>query len=176
MTQFRIANFPYLTVILLGIAVLFSSGCKVSYSFTGADIPAEAKTFSVEYFKVSAALTNPIYSQKITERLKELMLNQTRLNLVKSNGDLQFTGTVTRYEVIPVAVTGNENAGLNRLSITVNVSYINSFDEKKNFEKDFNQFQDFSATTNLNQVETALIDEINNKLVQEIFNSSLGNW
>lgn len=167
---------PVLVMSILMSMILTFQGCKVSYSFTGADVPPEAKTFSVETFKVSAPLANPTYSQKITEKLKDQLLNSTRLDVVKSNGDLQFTGTVTGYQVIPVAITGNETAGQNRLTVTVNVSYKNTFDEKKNFERDFTMFRDFPANQNLSQVETNLIEEINNQLVLEIFNASLGNW
>ncbi len=166
------------TVQLISIAALLVgiSGCKVSYSFTGADVPVEAQTFSVEYFRVSAALASPVYAQKITERLKDQLLNQTRLDLTKSNGDLQYSGTVTRYEVLPMAIQGNETAGLNRFSITLHVSYVNTFDEKKNFERDFTQFLDFPSSKNLSEVEAALTEEINNKLALDIFNASLGNW
>ncbi|MES2629373.1 MAG: LPS assembly lipoprotein LptE [Bacteroidota bacterium] len=158
-------------------AILFTaSGCKVSYSFSGADVPAEAKTFSVEYFKVTAPLANPVYPQKITERLKDQINTSTRLELVKSNGDLQYSGTITQYNVLPVAITGNETAGSNRFTITIKVNYINTFDEKKNFERDFTMTRDFPATQSLTEVETGLIEAINNQLAIDIFNASLGNW
>ncbi|HEX4888139.1 MAG TPA: LPS assembly lipoprotein LptE [Luteibaculaceae bacterium] len=161
------------------LAVIFSvllTGCKISYSFTGADVPSNANTFSVEFFKVSAALTNPSYAQKLTERLKDQLQNQTRLSLSPTQGDLQFGGTVTRYDVVPMAIQGNERAGINRFTITLRVNYVNTLDESKNFERDFTQFVDFDGARNLSDVETALIDEINDKLVQDIFNASLGNW
>ena len=163
-------------MLLLFVFAGSSQGCRVSYSFSGADIPGNANTFSVDFFKVTAALASPVYAQKITERLKDLMLSQTRLSLAKSNGDLQYSGTVIRYEVMPVAITGNETAGMNRLTITVRVSYINTDDDKKNFEKDFSQFCDFESNKTLTEVESTLIDCINEKLVQDIFNASLGNW
>ena len=169
-------NTKVLCLLVLGFCVAVQPGCRVSYSFSGADIPSNANTFSVDFFKVTAALASPIYAQKITERLKDLLLSQTRLNLAKSNGDLQYSGTVTRYEVLPVAITGNETAGRNRLTISVRVSYVNTFDEKKNFEKEFTRFEDFEANQTLTQVETGLIEKINEQLVQDIFNASLGDW
>lgn len=164
-------------VLLAVFAGLMSlESCRVSYSFAGADVPTEAKTFSVEYFKVTAALASPTAPQKLTERLKDLIQGQTRLSLATSNGDLQYSGTITGYQVSPAAVTANERAGVNRLTMTVKVNYVNTFDEKKNFERDFSRFQDFDANKNLNEVEASLLDEINNQLVQDIFNASLGNW
>ncbi len=162
---------------LLIAALLFAaSGCKVAYSFSGADIPAEASTFSVELFKSSAAQAQPTYAAQLTDKLKQQILSQTRLDLAKSNGDLQYSGTVTSYSVLPAAITGNESAGANRFSITVHVSYVNKFDEKKNFEKDFSTYRDFPAGTQLTAVEASLLSEINSTLVIDIFNASLGNW
>lgn len=170
-------HFKIIAIIaLLAMTTTVFTGCKVSYSFSGADVDPRANTFSVDLFRVSAALANPTYAPKITERIKDQLLRQTRLNFVKSNGDIQFSGTVTNYTVLPVAITGNESAGKNRLSITVSVNYVNTFDEKKNFEKTFTRFEDFEAKENLSSVEAALIDKINDQLVQDIFNASLGNW
>lgn len=163
-------------ILLLVFVAFCSQSCKVAYSFSGADVPPEAETFSVNYFQVTAPLANPSYSQKFTEKLKDQLLTQTRLSLTKSNGDLQFSGTVIGYEVVPNAVQGDQTAALNRLRIKVRVNYVNSFDEKKNFEREFEKFADFPAATSFTTVEEGLINDINNQLIQDIFNASLGNW
>lgn len=161
---------------LLVVFALLPASCRMSYSFSGADVPAAANTFSVENFTVTAPLANPLYSQRLSERLKDLLLSQTRLDFVKSNGDLQFGGTVVLYEVVPAGIQGNETAAANRLRIRVRVNYINSFDQSKNFEREFERFADFDAGQILSNVEAGLISQINDQLVQDIFNASLGNW
>ncbi|TVR39693.1 MAG: hypothetical protein EA392_05705 [Cryomorphaceae bacterium] len=154
----------------------FFSDCKVNYSFTGADIPADAKTFSVETFTVIAPLADPTYGLTITEELKELILGQSRLDLVVSEGDLQFEGSVTGYNVAPAAIAADEFAEINRLTITIKVSYVNTFEEEKNFDRTFSRFADFPTTQDLQDVEAALIEEINFQLTQDIFDASLGSW
>lgn len=162
------------TLIICACAIITS--CKVSYSFTGADIPAEAQTFSVQYFNSEAVLATPTYAQVLTEELKDLLLAQSGLKLTTSNGDLQYSGVITNYEVTPVALQGNETAARNRLTISLKVSYVNIFDETKNFEKSFSRFADYDSSSDLSQVEEGLIETINEQLIQDIFNASLGNW
>jgi hypothetical protein len=148
----------------------------VSYSFTGADIPAAAKTFSIRQFKVATPMAAPSYDLVITEALKDLMLAQTRLDLVDRKGDLQYEGTITRYESGNAAVTSDEITALNRLTITVMVKYVNTFEKEKNFERSFTRFADYDSGIDFNSVESELIEEINDQLIQDIFDGSLGAW
>ncbi len=163
-------------VVKTALLLFILASCKVRYGFTGADIPAEAKTVSVAYFQNNAALANPNYSQRITEALKDIFISQTRLNLVPNNGDLRYEGNVTGYDIRPVAIQGNETASLNRLTISVNVKYVNTFDAKKNFEQTFSRFVDFNSNQQLSAIEEELMNEINKQLVQDIFDRSLSNW
>ncbi|MCA1751621.1 MAG: LPS assembly lipoprotein LptE [Cryomorphaceae bacterium] len=162
------------------IWILFAAalvqGCSVSYSFTGADIPAAAITVSVKQFRIVTPMAAPNYDLTLTEAYKDLMLAQTRLDLVDKKGDLQYEGTITRYETGNAAVSGDEVATLNRLSISVKVKYINTLEREKNFERTFTRFADYDSNTDFNAVELELIDEINDQLIQDIFDASLGAW
>lgn len=163
-------------LICLAALATLGQSCKMSYSFTGADIPAAAQTFSVQTFTVVAPLADPTYGLTITESLKDLILNQSRLDLIRGEGDLQFEGTVTGYNVAPAALSSDEFAEINRLTIVIKVTYINTFEEEKNFERTFTRFADFPTTQELANVEQQLIEEINNQLTQDIFDASLGSW
>jgi hypothetical protein len=146
------------------------------YGFSGATIPPEAKTVSVQYFQTTATLAPPTLSQSFTEALKDRMSSQTRLALVNKGGDLNFEGSITGYSSTPIAIQSTDVAALNRLTITVNVKYSCSFDEKKNFEQSFTRFADFQSSKNLSSVEGELINDINEQLTQEIFNRALNDW
>jgi hypothetical protein len=152
------------------------SGCKIHYGFNGASIPQEAKTVSVQYFQNNASFAPPTFSQTFTEALKDKMSSQTRLGLVKTGGDLNFEGSITGYNTSPVALQSSDQAAMNRLTISVNVKYSCSFDEKKNFEQSFSRFSDFGGSKSLNEVEDELIKEIDDQLVQDIFNRALNDW
>ena len=163
------------TLIIISLSTLFFSSCGI-YSFTGASIPAEADTFSVKYFSVNAPLADPNYGQILSESLKDLVLSQTRLDLDKESGDLRFEGFISDYRISTAAAQGDETASLNRLTITVNVTYFNSFNEEDNFTTSFTRFADFNSDLNFDLVEDDLIEEINDQLIQDIFDRSFGNW
>ena len=147
----------------------------MKYSLDGATIPIEAKTVSVGFFTNNTTLGSPSISQKFTEKLRDVVSSQTRLSLMKQNGDLKFEGTIVDYNNAPVAIQSNDQAANNRLTITVNVKY-NRFDETKNFEQNFTRFSDYPANSAISSVEDALLTEINRQLTEDIFNKAFNNW
>jgi len=161
---------------LLLLTIITYNSCKISYSFTGADIPIEAKTFSVKYFQNNASLVQPMLSQKLTDALKDKMLQQTNLNMINSEGDISFEGEITNYVLQPVAIQGDETAQLTRLTVTINVRFFNAINPEKNYESRFSRFQNFSSSQNLSAVEDELLDLITEELVDDIFNKALVNW
>ncbi len=163
-------------IIYILLVLLVSYGCKMSVSFTGADIDESIKTVTVEIFENQAPLTNPNFPRIVTEELREKFIRQTKLKLISEGGDVNFRGAVTNYSTTPVAVSGTETASLTRLTIGIAVEYSNKLDEAKNFNQTFTRFADFNATQNLNQVEDALMAEISTQLVQDVFNRAFLNW
>lgn len=165
----------FLLIIALAIATIVS-GCGI-YSFTGGQYSG-AKTFSVDYFKPQSALATPLYAQRFTESLKDLLLAQSPLRLTERNGELTYSGTIIDYRTAPIAVQSGaaETASLNRLTITVKVKYENSLEPELNFEKTFSKFADYDANQDLFTIEESLWSLINEQLTQEIYNASVGNW
>jgi hypothetical protein len=157
------------------LIVSFLAGCGV-YSFTGASIPPEAKTISITYFVNNAIYIEPTLSQSLTDALRDRFLAQTSLNFVKEGGDLQIEGEITEYSTRPVAIQGNETAALNRLSVTVKVKYSNLIDPTKDFESPFTRFEDYPSDQDLSSVKDQLISQINEALVDDIFNKAVVNW
>lgn len=169
-------NIAYSKLIFVSFVLILLSSCKMNYSFSGASIPPEAKTVSVIYFANNASLAPPTLSQSFTEALRDKLSTQTRLALVNKGGDLNFEGSITGYATNPIAIQSTDLAAMNRLTITVNVKYTCSFDEKKNFEQSFSRFADYSSDKSLAAVEVDLINEIHVQLVQDIFNRALNDW
>ena len=154
------------------IFFLFSCG----YSFTGASISPETKTISINYFQNYAAMGPATLSQSFTEALKDVFVRQTSLTLVNKNGDLHFEGQISDYRTAPIAIQSNDIAASNRLTITVDVKFVNTNDELQSFETSFSRFEDYNSDQDLASVEEDLIVKINEQLVQDIFNKSVSNW
>lgn len=160
----------YLTFFI--VVALFTS-CKVS--FTGASISPDAKTVSVAFFQNNAPIIQPTLSQAFTEDLRDIMISQTTLSLIPNNGDLSFEGAIIDYRVSPVAIQADV-ASSNRLTITVHVIFTNQKDATKDFDSNFTRFVDFPSSQNLTSIEAELIKQINQQLIQDIFNKAVINW
>jgi lipopolysaccharide assembly LptE-like protein len=163
------------TLFILLAGILLFSGCGI-YSFTGASIPPGAQSVSIKHFPNNAQLVMPTLSHQFTDALRDKFVSQTDLSMISENGDLQFEGEITGYNIKPVAITGDQSAALNRLEITVKVSYINSLEDSKNFDQKFSRYVDYPSTENLSSIQADLIDEINEMLVDDIFNKAVVNW
>ena len=162
----------YIYIILISVLVY---GCSASYSFTGTSV-GEAKTISIETVTNRDPLTPPQYTQTFTEGLKEQFLRQTSLDLVKSNGDMQISGYISRYYSGPIATTGDQTTSQNRLTVTVHIKFINTLDRTQNFDRNFSRFEDYSSSQNLSDVQDRLLLSITNQLGQDIIQASIGNW
>jgi hypothetical protein len=169
----EIKRFILFFVLLAG---LIAPGCKPTVSLSGASIPPEAKTISVGFFTNNTTLGAPSLSQRFTEKLRDVVSQQTNLALIKQNADLQFEGYIADYNVAPVAVQSTDQASLNRLTITVQVKYTNRFDAAKNFDQAFTRFADFKSTENIAAKEAELVAEIYRQLTEDIFNKAFNNW
>lgn len=164
-------------VVLIGLVAIMKN-CSVSYSFTGASIPVEAKTFTIYPVKNVAPTVNTGLAAIMHQKLTEKMLSQTNLGPTSYDGDLTFDITVTGYSVKPVAIQGGEVsvAAQNRLTIMLKVKYTNRFDKEANFEKSFSQDIDYDSSNSFDAVEDGLVDELSELLSTDVFNAALVNW
>ncbi len=158
----------------LFFSILFSS-CGV-YSFTGASVPAGAKTMSIQYFPNKAKIVEPILSAAFTNALRDRFTSQTNLQMVEKNGDIAIEGEIVNYKTTPVAIQANQTAALNRLSITVNVRFTSRLEPSKDFETRFTQYIDYSSAENLSNIKSVLIKKIVDDLTDNIFNKAMVNW
>ena len=154
-------------------------GCG-AYNFTGGDV-GDAQTFQVNYFQNYASQSpgsvfDPGLDRDFTLSLQDLILNQTSLDLVSSNGDLLYEGEIVEYRVSPMTATAEQRAAQNRLTITVNVRFYNNTKEDTNFEQRFSFFYDYPGSAQLVAVRDEAHREIFERINQDIFTRSLADW
>lgn len=156
---------------------LLLGGCSiVNYSFSGTSIQPDVKTVTINYFDYKALKVNPNLSNDLTEALKDKFRKLTKLEQVEMDGDLDLQGEVTGYEVRAAAVTANEVAAQNRLTVTVKLKFTNRKYPEDDFEKSFSAYSDYDSTNSLDAVESTLCQEIIDKLVEDMFNASVAQW
>lgn len=151
------------------------SNCGI-YSFSGASLHPDDKTVTIKYFPNRATLVNPNLSQYFTEELKDRFVSQTSLELVDFNGDLIFEGEITKYFTQPVAVTSNEQAQFNQLTIGVRVKYTSFNNPDFDFDNEFVRFSEYESDKSLSDEEDRLVEEIVKELIEDIFNKAVVNW
>ncbi len=163
----------YIFVLLLTLPMLNS--CNI-YNFTGAKV--DAKTFQVNFFQNSADLVEPGIDRKFTQKLQNLIQDQTNLSLTNAGGELVFEGEITDYRIEPMTATADQKAAQNRLTITVNVRFTNKKKEADDFDnKKFSFFKDYPGNEQLaGGALSAALDEIFERIIQDIFNASLAKW
>ena len=163
-------------IIIITYLMILQS-CSVKYSLTGASISPETTSFQVNYFQNNAPLIEPGIERDFTNKLIDLLINQTSLELVKSNGDLVYEGEIVEYRISPTTATSDNRAAQNRLTVGVNVRFYDIKDPDADFEKRFSFYYDYPASVQLigSQKDTAM-EEIFERITQDVFNASLAKW
>ena len=162
----------FITLICL---VPLLAGCGI-YSFSGTSIQPDVKTVTINYFEYKALRVNPSFSNDITEALKDKFKKMTRLEQVDMDGDLEITGEVTGYDTRATAVTAQEVAAKNRLTVSVKITFTNRLYPEEDFEKSFSAYADYDSMQSLDSVEGTLCEEIIDQLVEDILNATVANW
>ncbi|MGC6431704.1 MAG: LptE family protein [Jejuia sp.] len=165
-------------IVFLGFMALFTN-CGF-YSFTGASISPETKTFQVNRFENNALLVEPGLDLTFRNTMISILENQTNLNNVNSNGDIVYEGEITEYRIAPTTSSTSGNtftAAQNRLTISVKVHFYDKNDPEAEFEQRFSFFHDYEGSAQLSgSVKDIAIEEIFERITQDVFNASLAKW
>ena len=166
--------------LLLVIISLLVTSCGI-YSFTGSSVPVGVETFQVDYFENTAggkpgSTIEPGLDRDFTIALQDLIVNQTSLNLVNQGGDIIYSGEIVEFSVTPMAATAEIKAAQNRLTMAVMVNYENILNEEDNIEKRFSFYYDFPGNLQVYDIKDAALEEIFERIIQDIFNETLAKW
>ncbi|MBP5391540.1 MAG: LptE family protein [Bacteroidales bacterium] len=158
-------------------AMAILGGCGI-YSFSGTSLQPDIKTIMVSNLENKAMIINPTLASQLTEALQDKYRRLTKLEMVYDEADLEVSGYISSYEVTPTAVTADEVASRNRLTITVRIFYKNNKypDEAFPSGRSFAAYQDYDSTNSLDSVQDALCQQIIETLVEDIFNATVAEW
>ena len=170
----------YRQILIIAVSSSMVISCGI-YSFTGSSIPVGVETFQVDYFENTAggkpgSTIEPGLDRDFTIALQDLIVNQTSLNLVNEGGDIIYSGEIVEYSVTPMAATAEIKAAQNRLTMAVMVNYENVSNEEDNFEKRFSFYYDFPGNLQVYDIKDSALEEIFERITQEILNETLAKW
>ena len=173
MRRYKILFMFRFSCIILSCVLIFSS-CKI-YTFNSASIPPEVKTVKIGFIENKARYINPQLSAKLTDKLQQKIVGQTRLTRTNSeDAHYQINGFISDYNVSTAGIS-SQQAATNRLTVGVHIIFRNTLTAKTE-EFDISRSFDFSANLSLPQAEGQLTEEIIRNLSDEIFNRIFSNW
>lgn len=163
----------------LCMVVVLMTACSVSYKFNGSSIDyTKVKTIAFETFPNRSAgfVWGPMESMFNTA-LQDIYLQQTRLQQVKRDGDLQISGEITNYDAYNKGVGADGYSTMAELRMTVRVNFVNRVNPQENFEsKQFSSSREYDASQQLASVQDELVNQMIKDIVDQIFNATVANW
>lgn len=153
--------------------VLLLSSCGI-YRFNDFQTDG-AETIAIHYIDNKAPIVVPQLSQIFTQALKDKYRSESPLVVTNKNGDWDISGYVNQYKTTFLAVQ-NDQPARTRLEMSVRITFVNSINEDKSFDKDFKQFEDFDSDEDLATIENDLIEALTEKIVVDIYNATINNW
>ena len=160
------------------LLLLFCSGCGI-YSFTGTTISPDIKSISIQSFENLTGEGPANLTQVVTNNFTEYYRRNTNLTVMQGEGDLQLAGQIVSFNFSPAAIQRegqNDIAGLNRLTLGVQVRFINTKQPEKDFDRTFTISQDFPQELDITQLSTAQIEQLTERLVTDVFNKTVADW
>lgn len=158
---------------LMAVAI----ACTVSYKFSGGNINYDkVKTISIADFPIKSDYVYAPLGTKFNEDLKDIFIRQTRLQLVNNNADLEIDGEITGYNQYNQAVSADGFSSETKLTITVNVRFVNNTNHAEDFEQQFSAFRTYDSRELLTAVQDGLIAEMTKEITDQIFNATVANW
>lgn len=162
---------------ILSVILLLMVSCSVSYKFNGASINYDQiKTLQITEFPIRSAYVYAPMFTIFNTRLQDVYVNQTRLQLVRRNGDLQISGEIISYEQYNKAISADGLSSQTQLKMTVNVRFVNNKNHTQDFERQFSATREFDSSLQLKSVEEDLVTQMVKDITDQIFNATVANW
>jgi hypothetical protein len=171
-----ILSSPFLLLVALATILLLQvsiSSCGV-YRFTDASVPDSIKTVKVNFIENKASYVNPQLSPRLTDKVRQKIVAQTRLIQTNNDADWEISGAITQYSFSTSAIAGQQTAN-NRLSVSLQLSiYDRKADETR--KVDVSRSFEFKGSLSVQAAEASLGDELIRTLADDIFNKVFSNW
>lgn len=153
------------------------TSCTISYKFNGASIDyTKLKSVSIADFPNNSEYVVPSLSQNFTETLRDKYTRQTRLKVLKLNGDIQLEGEIVGYQIASTSISADSYASKTRVTLSINVRFNNTKNSDESFENKYTSFQEFDSSKNIRDVEDELIRTMVDEIVDKIFNDTAAKW
>lgn len=153
--------------------------CSISYKFNGSSINYDrVKSIAIADFPIKAEYVYAPLGTRFNEELKDIFVRQTRLQLRRASqeADLRIEGEIVGYNQYNQAISADGYSAETKLTITINVRFVNNTNHKEDFERQFTAFRTYDSRQLLTAVQDGLIAEMTQEITEQIFNATVANW
>ncbi len=175
----KIKEAPSLVRKCLGalLIVVLCTACTISYKFNGASIDyTKTKTIQIDNFPLRSAYVWAPMQSIFQNKLTDLYTTQTKLRLVKKNGDLQLAGEITGFDQFNKGISSDGYSSQVQLKMTVNVRFVNNANHAEDFERQFSATTEYDSSQQLTSVQEELVTQMVKDITDQIFNATVANW
>ncbi len=167
----------YIKLLVIPILLLsLLTACSVSYKFTGTSINYDIiKSIQIDKIANRAPYGWAPMEAMLNNKLQDVYANQTRLKLVKRNGDLHIAGEIISYDQYNKGISSDGYASQVQLRITVNIRFVNSKNNVQ-WEKQFSATSQYDSTQQLTAVQEKLVTDMIADICDQIFNATVADW
>ena len=167
-------------IIFTGIFLCFfllNNSCSISYKFNGANINYQTThSISIADFPNNAPMVNPTLSSAFTEALRDLYTRQTRLQVLRKNGDMEIEGEIVGYDLAQGAIKPDSYASESKLTVRITVHFTNNIYPEESFDRTYSAYQTFDAAKLLSDVQDELCATIVKEIAENIYNDTVAKW
>jgi hypothetical protein len=151
-----------------------TSSCGV-YSFSGASVPKEVKTISIEYIQNKAPNAWSTIDNIFNQELRNKMVRDGGLKVIDGAGDYQIKGYISDYRITAQAPTTGSFSTRYRLDITVQLEFKDIVtNEKVQWNQPFTNFEVYE--NDITGKEDQFIKSISVNIANSIFNKMFSTW
>ncbi len=166
----------WMVVAVLGALSLTSCSVSLGLAPISSIDYNKVKTISIADFPNRADYVYAPLAIEFNQKLQDMFIQQTRLQLVKSGGDLEIDGEITGYNQYNEAVDASGYSSSVKLTLTINVRYTNNTNHDEDFEQRFSTYQTYDSSQLLTAVQDDLITVMVKDIAEQIFNATVANW
>ncbi|MEM6782862.1 MAG: LPS assembly lipoprotein LptE [Bacteroidota bacterium] len=154
----------------------YFSACGI-YSFSGASIPDYIDTVAIPLAVDQSSGGPATMDQDLTDFLFSRFVQQTRLDFVEdeAEADALLLTTIERYTNRPTAVTGDEVAALNSVSISVRAVYTDRVEDIEQLAQSFSFTVEYDPADGLDG-ETEAAVAVLEQIAEDIFIAAASDW
>ena len=165
------------SLLLLILLVASSPGCRF-YSLTGASIPDRFTTIAIPTFEDRSRSGQPTLGEDFTDLLIDRFVRQTRLRLAQDEfeADIVLRGYIEGYTSQPVAVSGQEQATQNRVTLSVYVEYRDQIEDEELLVQSFRNAENYDPAVDGLDGETAAAFAALKNITEDIFTAATSDW